>query len=75
MTDSALLRGLGATGLLIASNTFMTFAWYYLLKQRSWPLLLAIAASWMIALPEYLLQVPANRLGHLGFGGPLWGRA
>jgi uncharacterized protein (DUF486 family) len=50
--------------LLVASNVFMTFAWYGHLKFRSKPLLLAIAASWMIALPEYMLQVPANRLGY-----------
>jgi len=50
--------------LLIGSNVFMTFAWYGHLKFRSRPLLLAIAASWLIALPEYCLQVPANRLGY-----------
>lgn len=50
--------------LLIASNVFMTFAWYGHLKYRSKPLLIAILASWIIALPEYCLQVPANRLGY-----------
>ena len=50
--------------LLVASNVFMTFAWYGHLKYRSRPLLLAIVASWLIALPEYVLQVPANRLGY-----------
>ena len=50
--------------LLLGSNVFMTFAWYGHLKFRSRPLLLAIAASWLIALPEYCLQVPANRLGY-----------
>jgi uncharacterized protein len=50
--------------LLFASNVFMTFAWYGHLKFRSKPLALAILASWMIALPEYALQVPANRLGY-----------
>src|SRR4051794_30931951 len=49
--------------LLTASNVFMTVAWYGHLKFRSKPLLLAIIASWMIALPEYALQVPANRFG------------
>jgi uncharacterized protein (DUF486 family) len=49
--------------LLIASNTFMTMAWYGHLKFRDKPLILAIMASWVIALPEYALQVPANRLG------------
>ena len=50
--------------LLIASNAFMTAAWYGHLKFRDWPLLLAIAVSWLIALPEYALQVPANRWGY-----------
>jgi uncharacterized protein (DUF486 family) len=50
--------------LLLASNVFMTCAWYGHLKFRSRPLILAIAASWLIALPEYALQVPANRLGY-----------
>lgn len=68
---SAFSRAVGAIGLLIASNSFMTFAWYYHLKQRSWPLLMAIGLSWLMALPEYCLQVPANRLGHVDWGGPL----
>jgi hypothetical protein len=55
--------------LLVGSNTFMTFAWYYHVKQTKWPLLLAIGISWLIALPEYILQVPANRLGHIDHGG------
>ncbi|MGD9693754.1 MAG: DMT family protein [Phycisphaerales bacterium] len=65
------MRVLGTVLLLVASNTFMTYAWYYHLKQKAWPLVVAIGVSWMIALPEYLLQVPANRLGHVNFGGPL----
>ena len=64
-------RALSAIGLLIASNVFMTAAWYGHLKQRAWPLWMAIILSWLIALPEYALQVPANRLGHANFGGPL----
>jgi uncharacterized protein len=51
--------------LLILSNVFMTFAWYAHLRnlgQRSW--IFAALVSWGIALFEYLLQVPANRLGH-----------
>jgi len=56
--------------LLVCSNTFMTFAWYYHVKQKAWPLLTAIALSWLIALPEYVLQVPANRIGHQDHGGP-----
>jgi uncharacterized protein len=50
--------------LLVASNTFMNLAWYGHLKFRSAPLVAAILASWLIALPEYILQVPANRYGH-----------
>lgn len=49
--------------LLFASNVFMTFAWYYHLKQQGWPLWKAILVSWMIALFEYMLMVPANRFG------------
>jgi uncharacterized protein (DUF486 family) len=51
--------------LLAASNVFMTFAWYAHLKnlaQKPW--IVAALASWGIALFEYLLQVPANRIGH-----------
>src|SRR3989338_8588118 len=52
------------TGLLIASNVFMTFAWYAHLKNLSHKLWwIAALASWGIALFEYLLQVPANRIG------------
>jgi uncharacterized protein (DUF486 family) len=51
-------------GLLVCSNIFMTFAWYaHLRNLRARPLLVAVAASWGIAFFEYLLQVPANRLG------------
>jgi uncharacterized protein (DUF486 family) len=49
--------------LLVLSNVFMTFAWYGHLKHRSWPLWLAILASWGIAFFEYCLAVPANRIG------------
>lgn len=53
------------TVLLLGSNVFMTFAWYaHLRNLRSKPLLIAIAASWGIALFEYMLQVPANRAGY-----------
>lgn len=55
--------------LLILSNAFMTFAWYGHLKFRGTPLLLAILVSWLIALPEYALQVPANRFGYGDFTG------
>jgi hypothetical protein len=50
--------------LLIASNTFMTFAWYGHLRHKSAPLWEAILVSWFIALGEYCLQVPANRIGY-----------
>lgn len=49
--------------MLLASNVFMTFAWYGHLKFKASPLLLAILASWCIALFEYCLAVPANRIG------------
>ncbi len=62
-------RWVATVGLLLASNAFMTFAWYYHVKQKSWPLLMAIGISWLIALPEYILQVPANRYGHVDNGG------
>jgi uncharacterized protein (DUF486 family) len=55
--------------LLTASNVFMTFAWYGHLRFRAKPLLLTILAAWLIALPEYSLQVPANRLGYGKFTG------
>lgn len=51
-------------GLLLASNIFMTFAWYGHLKFKAAPLVVVILASWGIAFFEYLLQVPANRIGH-----------
>jgi hypothetical protein len=50
--------------LLLASNVFMTFAWYGHLKYKAHPLWLVILASWGIAFFEYVLQVPANRYGH-----------
>ena len=49
--------------LLIASNVFMTFAWYGHLKYRHASMLTAILVSWGIALFEYCCQVPANRIG------------
>ncbi len=51
--------------LLLCSNIFMTFAWYAHLKEMSHkPWIIAALLSWGIALFEYLLQVPANRIGH-----------
>ena len=60
--NSVLVR---TTLLLVASNVFMTFAWYAHLRNlgdRKW--YIAAIASWGIALFEYLLQVPANRIGY-----------
>ena len=56
--------------LLLASNVFMTIAWYGHLRHKAAPLLTAIVVSWLIALPEYMLQVPANRIGHGTFTAP-----
>lgn len=62
--------------LLIVSNVFMTFAWYGHLKLQeaklisNWSLFGVILFSWFIALFEYCAQVPANRLGFQGNGGP-----
>jgi len=68
-------KGLITIGLLIASNTFMTFAWYGHLKFKEMnffkdlPLFAIIVISWGIAFFEYLLQVPANRIGFKENGG------
>ncbi|EHA1124236.1 hypothetical protein BOO29_15635 [Vibrio navarrensis] len=52
-------------GLLVCSNVFMTFAWYAHLKElNNKPWIVAALISWGIALFEYLLQVPANRIGY-----------
>ncbi len=70
------MRGLYTILLLIASNAFMTLAWYGHLKfkdmkwSQSLPLFTIILISWGIALFEYVLQVPANRLGFREYGGP-----
>jgi len=62
--------------LLIGSNIFMTLAWYGHLKlqqmniSNSWPLILVILFSWGVAFFEYMLQVPANKIGFVGNGGP-----
>ena len=56
-----------AVGLLVASNVFMTFAWYAHLKDmKAKPWFIAALVSWGIAFFEYLLQVPANRIGYAG---------
>jgi uncharacterized protein len=63
-------RAMRTVILLIFSNVFMTFAWYGHLKFKQQHLLVVVLASWLIALPEYLLQVPANRFGHGQFSAP-----
>jgi uncharacterized protein len=70
------MRGLYTIILLILSNAFMTMAWYGHLKFKDmkWSqnlgLISIILISWGIALFEYVLQVPANRLGFREYGGP-----
>ncbi len=70
------MRGVYTIVLLILSNAFMTMAWYGHLKFRDmkWSqnlgLVSIIGISWGIALFEYMLQVPANRLGFKEYGGP-----
>ena len=65
-----MFRALAPFAFLFASNIFMTWAWYGHLKRAAWSLPLAIGISWLIAFPEYLLQVPGNRIGHISHGGP-----
>src|SRR6478736_7995915 len=70
------MRGIYSILLLILSNAFMTLAWYGHLKfkdmkwSQSLPLISIILISWGIALFEYILQVPANRIGFREYGGP-----
>lgn len=70
------MKGFYTILLLITSNIFMTLAWYghLKLKEFSWgnsmPLIFIILISWGIAFFEYCFQVPANRLGYIGNGGP-----
>jgi len=70
------MKALYTVLLLIVSNVFMTFAWYGHLKLQqvkdisSWPLYTIILLSWGVALFEYCFQVPANRIGFVGNGGP-----
>lgn len=62
--------------LLVVSNAFMTLAWYGHLKFKDWSffskfgLIAVILISWGIALFEYIFQVPANKIGYQGNGGP-----
>ncbi len=70
------MRGLWTILLLVASNIFMTLAWYGHLRFKDHPALAklglagVVLVSWGIAFFEYCLQVPANRLGHVDHGGP-----
>ncbi len=69
-------RGFATIGLLILSNVFMTLAWYGHLRAqptqslslKGW--LIVVLSSWGLAFFEYVLQVPANRMGYRGLGGP-----
>jgi len=70
------LKSLWTIGLLVLSNIFMTLAWYGHLRfkdfewSRSLGLFAVILLSWGMAFFEYVLQVPANRIGHMSNGGP-----
>ncbi|GAB1417848.1 DMT family protein [Bacteroidales bacterium] len=70
------MKQLTTIGLLVLSNAFMTFAWYGHLKFKeikgfdSLSLIWVVIISWSIALFEYMFQVPANRIGYQGNGGP-----
>jgi len=69
-------KGLSTILLLLVSNSFMTLAWYGHLKfgtgkfLSKWGLFGIIIISWLIAFFEYCAQVPANRIGYKGYGGP-----
>lgn len=71
-----MIQGIETVVLLFVSNIFMTLAWYgHLRLQQSgvssnWPLMGVVVFSWGIAFFEYYFQVPANRLGFSGNGGP-----
>ncbi len=70
------MKGVLTIVLLILSNTFMTLAWYGHLKFTEWKwfnklgLISIVLISWGIALFEYVFQVPANKIGYKGNGGP-----
>jgi hypothetical protein len=61
---SALAPYLAPIALLLASNVFMTVAWYGHLRFKDYPLWTVVIVSWLIAFIEYCLAVPANRYGH-----------
>ncbi len=70
------MKAISTILLLMISNISMTFAWYGHLKLQemkvitNWPLIGVILFSWVIALAEYSCQIPANRIGFAGNGGP-----
>lgn len=70
------MKALFTIGLLILSNLFMNFAWYGHLQFEKWGLLknksflIAIILSWFLAFFEYVLMVPANKIGYKENGGP-----
>ena len=67
MSNLTLPAAVAPIVLLTISNVFMTFAWYGHLNYKSWPLWIAVLASWGIAFVEYCFAVPANRLGHAAY--------
>jgi len=70
------MKGILTICLLVLSNVFMTLAWYGHLKFAEWKwfsklgLIAIVLISWGIALFEYMFQIPANRMGYSGNGGP-----
>lgn len=70
------MKGFLTIALLVLSNSFMTLAWYGHLKFNEWKwfnklgLISIVLISWGIALFEYIFQVPANKIGYKGNGGP-----
>ena len=71
------MKGLLTILMLVVSNVFMTFAWYGQLKikdwvpgAKDWPLIVVILLSWGLALLEYCVMIPANRIGSNVNGGP-----
>lgn len=70
------MKSVATIGLLVLSNIFMTLAWYGHLKFKEWKwfeqagLVTIVLISWGLALFEYFCQVPANRIGYDGNGGP-----
>lgn len=70
------MKGFYTIGLLVVSNIFMTLAWYGHLRLKDWNwlakggLIAVVLLSWGLAFFEYCFQVPANRIGFRGTGGP-----